>query len=538
MASKWRQSRSTCVGRQKKPHGRPNPDVTKKNGRTSDAAVPQRAVIYRRVSSEVQAEKVSPEIQLAESEDYAREQGYLIVGVYTDTEKYRVRGRMVEPSGTRADRPGFQRLLADGRAGNYDVIVAWKEDRLYRGVRPAVLVDDLMESAGVRVELVKETFDRKMLFIKASVGKIELENIRERTEMGSRERVRSGYHHGGRLPLGYVAVKDPTGRTTGYAFDPIWRDFFDELAKRFLNREPYYRIAQAFGTHPVTGKLWQTATIRFLLTNPWYRGQLAYGWITRKPDFVADGQQPKAWDDATCAAVEHELTRREMVRHSVRGHALFSGLLRCGICGRLLCSLRTSAGRTGSASYQAYGCFRPTWVRCGTWAGRRTHEPVFINEKKLIGLLRDTFSELTVAEVDELLGGLAMAMGGVSPDDGSKRKRLEAEAVQLRDRLADLAVGLDGVRNKSAAATEALLATITQTGRRLDRVRADVAEMETRRSALPDLASARIGLLKLIKHPETWNLSSEQLQPLLRQALPALYVKGGGLADPVAEWKD
>lgn len=159
-----------------------------------------KAAIYRRVSSEAQGERVSPEVQLAECEAHAVAKGYAVTAVYTDIEKYRVRGRWVEPSGTRVDRPDFRRMLADGQAGTFDVLIAWKEDRLYRGVKPAVLVDEMIEAAHVRVELVKEQFDRKMLFIKASIGKIELENIRERTEMGHRERVRNGMHFGGRRP--------------------------------------------------------------------------------------------------------------------------------------------------------------------------------------------------------------------------------------------------------------------------------------------------------------------------------------------------
>ena len=40
-------------------------------------------------------------------------QGYQIVEVYRDTEKYGVRGRLVEPHGTRSDRPQFLRMLKE-----------------------------------------------------------------------------------------------------------------------------------------------------------------------------------------------------------------------------------------------------------------------------------------------------------------------------------------------------------------------------------------------------------------------------------------
>ena len=38
-------------------------------------------------------------------------QGYIVTEVYRDTEKYRANGRLVEPSGTRHDRPQFKRML-------------------------------------------------------------------------------------------------------------------------------------------------------------------------------------------------------------------------------------------------------------------------------------------------------------------------------------------------------------------------------------------------------------------------------------------
>jgi hypothetical protein len=64
-----------------------------------------RAAIYIRVSSERQADKVSPEAQEHDARELCERQDYIVTGVYRDTEKYRANGRLVEPSGTRHDRP-------------------------------------------------------------------------------------------------------------------------------------------------------------------------------------------------------------------------------------------------------------------------------------------------------------------------------------------------------------------------------------------------------------------------------------------------
>ncbi len=503
---------------------------------------PLRAVLYRRVSSERQGERVSPEVQLSEAEDYARAHGHAVVAVYTDTDRYRVRGRLVEPSGSRVDRPDFQRMLADGAAGKFDLIIAWKEDRLYRGVHPAVLVDDLIEQTGITVELVRETFDRKLLFLKAAIGRMELDNIRERTEMGMRARVKKGLIHGGPVPAGYTAVHAGTdSAAVGYVLDPAWRGFFDDLARWYIARLPLAEIARRLGSAPRTGKPWLDATISFMLRNPFYRGLLAYGWQSGHPEFTVPGQHEAAWNPETCAAVERELARRGGKHNAPRGRALLSGIVRCGVCGYpMACGTTLARNPDGGDRYRYryYGCARPVAVRSGRWFGRRTHAPNYINETRLLGLLRRALEQTTPEEIDTWLAATARALGGPAPDDGERQGRLEAEAARLQGRLADLAVGLDGVRHQSPAATEAIVAAITSAGKALDRVRADLDELDGRRVGALDLEQARAAMLRLTREPALLASPSPELQVVLRVAFQALYVANGQICEPVTAWQD
>ena len=66
-----------------------------------------RAVIYIRTSSETQGEKSSPVQQEAECLHLAQEKGFSVVCVYWDVERYRMGNKLVEPSGSRSDRPGL-----------------------------------------------------------------------------------------------------------------------------------------------------------------------------------------------------------------------------------------------------------------------------------------------------------------------------------------------------------------------------------------------------------------------------------------------
>ena len=67
----------------------------------------RRAVIYIRTSSETQGGKSSPSEQEVDCQTLAKEKGLQVVRVYRDVEKYRVGNKLVEPSGSRSDRPGL-----------------------------------------------------------------------------------------------------------------------------------------------------------------------------------------------------------------------------------------------------------------------------------------------------------------------------------------------------------------------------------------------------------------------------------------------
>jgi DNA invertase Pin-like site-specific DNA recombinase len=88
----------------------------------------RKAVIYIRTSSENQGEKASPSEQEDDCQLLAKEKGLTIVRVYRDIEKYRVKNRLVNPSESRVDRPGLLAMLKDAAKGEFDVILAWRED--------------------------------------------------------------------------------------------------------------------------------------------------------------------------------------------------------------------------------------------------------------------------------------------------------------------------------------------------------------------------------------------------------------------------
>jgi DNA invertase Pin-like site-specific DNA recombinase len=163
----------------------------------------KRAVIYVRTSTENQGEKSSPTEQEADCRKLAAEQGLTVVHVYRDIERYRVKNKWIEPSGRRHDRPGLLAMLEDARQNNFDVIFAWREDRLYRSMRAMLMVIETIQEHKITVMLARETFDSRMAPLKAWVAQMELEGIKERMTMGIKARLRAGKANAGRDRYGY-----------------------------------------------------------------------------------------------------------------------------------------------------------------------------------------------------------------------------------------------------------------------------------------------------------------------------------------------
>lgn len=163
----------------------------------------KRAVIYVRTSSEQQAEKNSPVEQEADCREFAAQHGLVVVNVYRDIERYRVKSKWVEPSGTRYDRPGLLAMLRDAADGQFEVILAWREDRLYRGMRAMLLVLETLQQHKLTILLARENFDLATAPLKAWLAQVELENIKERMTMGVKARLRAGKANSGQDWYGY-----------------------------------------------------------------------------------------------------------------------------------------------------------------------------------------------------------------------------------------------------------------------------------------------------------------------------------------------
>ncbi len=162
----------------------------------------KKAAIYIRVSTDFQAEE-------GYSIDAQKEQltAYCVAKGIKNYE-YFIDGGW---SGSNIQRPEMQRLIAEAGEGRLSHCIVYKLDRLSRSQKDTLyLIEDVFNPNGVDFVSINESMDtstpmgRLMLGILSAFAQLERENIRMRTRMGMKERVKNGYWMGGgRIPFGY-----------------------------------------------------------------------------------------------------------------------------------------------------------------------------------------------------------------------------------------------------------------------------------------------------------------------------------------------
>ena len=141
-------------------------------------------------------------------------------------------------TGSNLNRPEMQRMIEDAESGRLSHVVVYKLDRLSRSQKDTLyLIEDVLNPHQVAFVSLNESMDtgtpmgRLMLGILSAFAQLERENIRERTRMGMRERVRAGYWMGGgKIPSGTTTTKPrefwsrtPTQTGCGRCTGCIWK---------------------------------------------------------------------------------------------------------------------------------------------------------------------------------------------------------------------------------------------------------------------------------------------------------------------------
>ena len=172
-----------------------------------------RAVGYRRVSMREQVDGFSLDAQEKNIRDYATAQGWTLVKIYTEA------GISAKKD---SHRPALEQLMADAHAQKFDVIVVDKVDQFYRHLAGLLTALDQLRAINVSFASVQERLDfsspwgKLMLTVLGILAEIYLDNLRQETIKGKKQRAREG-NWNGLPPFGYCRGKcskciEPNGK--------------------------------------------------------------------------------------------------------------------------------------------------------------------------------------------------------------------------------------------------------------------------------------------------------------------------------------
>ena len=303
-----------------------------------------RVALYPRVSTEEQFLRgYSLQTQEEVLTQYANEHGYKIVNIYRD-EGHSARKPALK-------RKVMQELLADVQAGKIDRILFIKLDRWFRNVREYHKIQEILEAHGVTWQAIMEDYNtatadgRLKVNIMLSVAENESDRTSERIKFvfdGKRRRKEWCFTGGpGQWPYGYMpqivdgvkrCVKNPETA-------PIVQDFWDYVLKYSSIRKAGMYCCEKYGI---------TRNYRTWMVTA--RNELYTGSFHGVEDYCEPYISRSDWERIILG---HEVIKKTQSPDRVY---LFTGLIRCPVCGNTMKATFKTYPNDRSKEYNGYRC--------------------------------------------------------------------------------------------------------------------------------------------------------------------------------------
>lgn len=305
------------------------------------AKILTRAALYIRVSTEEQAiHGYSLEAQEADLKAYAERNGMKIAGIYTDAGK--------SASKKPLKREALQELLKDVQAGKVDIILFIKLDRWSRNMADYCDMERVLRKYGVDWKTTQEEYDtttpngRFAIHIMVAKAENEAAVTSERVKFVLKNKRENGEacFGGSYKPLGYAKERDENGKMR-LVIDPdeydMMSDFWKYCKQYSSVKKAGELINEEYGLTR-NYKLWLD-----IFNNEFYRGSHR-GVENFCPAYIS----PEEWE---------VLKKTPTVRKFEKDRAyLFTGLIKCPVCGATMRSTFRSNKSTGKEWY-AYKCY-------------------------------------------------------------------------------------------------------------------------------------------------------------------------------------
>ena len=252
-------------------------------------------------------------------------------------------------SGKNTNRPAFQQMMQDVEIGRIDTVMFTELSRLSRSLKDFLNIFEFAQKHQCDLICLKTDIDTtspyKSLITKILMifAEFEREMTSRRTSLNAYERSKRGLANGGIAPLGYRRDKD----RKGYLFivpaeSAIVQAMFDTYLKEHSIKRTVEVIHSRYGNKNPRLKNLTRATAHTILTNKAYIGVREIN--KNKNNGSPVEEVPAVWepiiDEKTFYRVQEALqknrTRYHVHADQGRYIYLFSGILRCGVCGEKL----------------------------------------------------------------------------------------------------------------------------------------------------------------------------------------------------------
>ncbi|MBA3512288.1 recombinase family protein [Sphingomonas sp.] len=192
-------------------------------------------------------------------------------------------------SGGNMDRPGLRQLLDAVSAGNVDVIIVYKVDRLTRSLADFARIVDTLDKAGASFVSVTQAFNttnsmgRLTLNVLLSFAQFEREVTSERIRDKVAASKKKGIWMGGPVPLGYrlgdrnLLMDDDEAEIVR----SIFRRYTElrsvtKLVEELAQKNVRTKVRQYSNGRTAGGVHFQRGSLSQLLQNPIYTGKVSY----------------------------------------------------------------------------------------------------------------------------------------------------------------------------------------------------------------------------------------------------------------------
>ncbi|MEG0408546.1 MAG: recombinase family protein [Bacilli bacterium] len=326
--------------------------------------------IYTRVSTTDQArEGHSLEEQEKRLKAMCEANGYTIYKVYTDAG---ISGKSTE------NRPDYQQMIKDMKKHKFNLIVAFKMDRLSRSIMDFEEFFNEIKEYDCGVEFLCEKIDTSgaagMMFarILGIFAQFERELIQERTIVGVESAVNKG-HFGGKAPLGYKHKLDETGEEKLKEWEiyqdeaNIVKEIFDLCAsgKTYVQishilKKKYPKVISKYAINEETKekvpvyRTWSDGSISAIVNNKCYIGIYEHRkTIINKETRIIEDKVPQIISEDLFYDCQEAIIRNCRNYYRAKKY-LFMQKIKCPKCGRVMMCNGTK--KPNGKEYLYYKC--------------------------------------------------------------------------------------------------------------------------------------------------------------------------------------